>query len=391
MRKLWIILLSITAISVHAQKFERLAKTPPMGWNSWNKFGCDINETIIKEIADAMVSNGMKSAGYQYIVIDDCWQIGRDSLGNIIADPERFPSGMKKLGEYIHSKGLKFGIYSDAGTETCQRRPGSRGYEFQDARTYAEWGVDFLKYDWCYHGKQTQEPSYITMRDAIYKAGRPMVYSICEWGTGKPWEWGKDVGHLWRTTEDIINCFDCINDWGGLGVMQIIDLEASLGNYSGPDHWNDPDMLEVGNGVLTVGEERLHISMWSMFSAPLMAGNDIRKMSTETTKLLTNKEVIAIDQDSLGFSAIRWMKYGDLEVWFKALSNGEYAFCILNRGKDPITINQDLKTTIKRKFTIDNNFIIRDVWKQKDIGTTKDNFVQVIPGHDAVLLKLIKR
>ena len=389
MRLILLLILSMSCLSMRAQKNEELAKTPPMGWNSWNKFECKINETIIKEVADAMASNGMKKAGYEYIVIDDCWQVGRDSLGNILADPERFPSGMKSLGEYIHSKGLKFGIYSDAGTATCQGRPGSRGYEFQDARTYAKWGVDFLKYDWCNHGKQSAEASYTLMRDAINKAGRPMVFSICEWGTTKPWEWGKSVGHLWRTTEDIINCFDCTNNWGGLGVLQIIDLHTAIGDFSGPGHWNDPDMLEIGNGVLTPNEERLHMSMWAMFSAPLIAGNDIRNMSAETMKILTNKEVLDIDQDKLGISATRWMKYKDFEVWFKPLSDGNYAYCIINRSNQPVIINQDLKATIKQ-YKIDGSYRVRDLWKHKDIGSTKDNMVTTIAGHDVLMLKLTK-
>ena len=383
--------LSLAVCLLHAQKFEKLAQTPPMGWNSWNKFGCDINENIIKEIADAMVKTGMKKAGYEYIVIDDCWQIDRDSNGNILADPERFPSGMKSLGEYIHSKGLKFGIYSDAGTLTCQRRPGSRGYEFQDARTYAEWGVDYLKYDWCNHGEQNSKASYTLMRDALYKAGRPIVLSICEWGTTKPWEWAKDIGHLWRTTEDIINCFDCVNYWGGMGVLQIIDLSAPIGDYSGPGHWNDPDMLEIGNGVLAASEERVHLSMWAMFSAPLMAGNDLRSMADETIEILTNKEIVDIDQDPLGISAIRWMKYGDLEIWFKPLSDNNYAFCIINRSNEPISINQDLKTTIKKKYIIGGSYTVRDLWKHKNIGSTKDKIVATIPGHDVLMLKLISQ
>ncbi len=383
--------LSLAVCLLHAQKFEKLAQTPPMGWNSWNKFGCDINENIIKEIADAMVKTGMQKAGYEYIVIDDCWQIDRDSNGNILADPERFPSGMKSLGEYIHSKGLKFGIYSDAGTLTCQRRPGSRGYEFQDARTYAEWGVDYLKYDWCNHGEQNSKASYTLMRDALYKAGRPIVLSICEWGTTKPWEWAKDIGHLWRTTEDIINCFDCVNYWGGMGVLQIIDLSAPIGDYSGPGHWNDPDMLEIGNGVLAASEERVHLSMWAMFSAPLMAGNDLRSMADETIEILTNKEVVDIDQDPLGISAIRWMKYGDLEIWFKPLSENNYAFCIINRSNEPISINQDLKTTIKKKYIIGGSYTVRDLWKHKNIGSTKGNIVATIPAHDVLMLKLISQ
>jgi len=390
MKTKFLVVLMCLATGLFAQKFEDLAKTPPMGWNSWNKFACDISEKTIKEIADSMVSSGMRDAGYIYLVIDDCWQVDRDSAGNIVADPKRFPSGMKSLGDYIHSKGLKFGIYSDAGTATCQGRPGSRGYEFQDARTYASWGVDYLKYDWCNHGKQNSESSYTTMRDALYKAGRPVVFSICEWGTTKPWEWGKNVGHLWRSTEDIINCFDCKNYWGGLGVMQIIDLFTEIGDYSGPGHWNDADMLEVGNGVLTPFEERLHFSMWAMFSSPLMAGNDIRQMPKQTAGILTNREVIAIDQDKLGISAIRWMKYGDLEIWFKPLDRGDYAFCFINRGGQPVSFDQDLKTTIKKKYVIDGSYALRDLWKHEDCGSTKDNVKGTLAAHEVLLLRLTK-
>jgi len=230
-----IFLLFITGGAM-AQKFEGLAKTPPMGWNSWNKFGCDVNEDMIKQMADAMVSSGMKDAGYQYIVIDDCWQVDRDKNGNIIPDPQRFKSGMKALADYVHSKGLKFGVYSDAGTNTCQGRPGGRGHEYQDALMYASWGVDYLKYDWCNTGKQDAEASYSTMRDALHAAGRPIVFSLCEWGSHEPWKWAGDVGNLWRTTGDIQDCFDCTVGWGGNGVVQIIDQNGKLARYAGPGH-----------------------------------------------------------------------------------------------------------------------------------------------------------
>ena len=379
-----------------AQKFENLAKIPPMGWNSWNKFGCNINEKLIKEIADAMVTSGMKGAGYEYIVIDDCWQIKRDSNGNIIPDPERFPSGIKALADYVHSKGLKFGIYSDAGTKTCQRRPGSRGYEYQDARTYASWGVDYLKYDWCFTGTQNAEASYKTMRDALYAAGRPIVLSICEWGKNKPWLWARDIGHLWRTTEDIQDCWDCVNNWGGLGVVKILDKQVKLRKYAGPGHWNDPDMLQVGNRGLTINESRAHFSLWCMLAAPLMAGNDLRNMPGTIRDILTNKEVIALDQDPLGIQALKWMDYGDLEIWFKPLKNGDLAFCFLNRSKTPEKINFDLKRRIydvdivRKVYTIDGSFEIRDLWKHKVIGSTKGSLKALIPGRDVLLVKLSK-
>src|SRR5512133_1497379 len=256
-----IVLLMISAMSF-AQKFENLAPVPPMGWNSWNKFGCNVNEKMLREVADAMVSTGMKDAGYNYLVVDDCWHGQRDSLGFIQADPEHFPSGIKALTDYIHSKGLKFGIYSCAGNKTCAGRPASRGHEYQDALQYARWGVDYLKYDWCDTEGLNAPSAYTTMRDALFAAGRPIVFSLCEWGNNKPWEWGAKVGHLWRTTGDIAPCFDCEDNhgtWSSWGVMKILDMQKDLRQFAGPGHWNDPDMMEVGNGM-KVNEDRAHFS-----------------------------------------------------------------------------------------------------------------------------------
>jgi alpha-galactosidase len=391
MKKGLIIILIILTISfLSAQKFKNLAKTPPMGWNSWNCFGPDINEKLVKEIADAMVSTGMKDAGYKYIVIDDGWQIGRDKNGNIIVNKKKFPSGIKALADYIHSKGLKFGIYSDAGRKTCQGLPGSRGYEFQDARQYASWGVDYLKYDWCYHGKQNSEASYKLMRDALYKAGRPIVFSICEWGTTKPWKWAREIGHLWRTTEDILDCWDCVNDWGGMGWTLILDKQVGLENYTGPGHWNDPDMLEVGNSGLTTKEYKAHFSMWCMLAAPLMAGNDIRKMSKGTKKILMNKEVIALDQDSLGKQAVRYKDFGDYEIWVKELKGDELAIAFLNKGDNSFNIIVKWRN-ILRKFELSKNiYKIKDLWQHKFIGTTKTVFKSKLEKHDIILVRLVK-
>lgn len=274
-------ILCFSIFILSAQKFEGIALTPPMGWNTWNHYRCEINEQIVLEMADAMVESGMADAGYEYIVIDDCWQIDRDEDGNIVVDSIKFPSGIKYISDYIHSKGLKFGLYSDAGTMTCQKRPGGRGYEFQDARQYAEWEVDFLKYDWCHTGSQDPVSSYTIMRDALYKAGRPVVFSICDWGFSDPWTWAGDVGHLWRTSGDIRNNWD-IPDAGtgiiyGGGVVINLDMQLGLHEFAGPDRWNDPDMLEVGNGGLTVDEEISHFSLWCMLAAPLIAGNDLRE------------------------------------------------------------------------------------------------------------------
>jgi alpha-galactosidase len=302
-----------------------------MGWNSWNKFACNVSEDLIKQAADAMVSSGMQDAGYQYVVIDDCWQVDRDAQGNIVPDAKRFPSGMQALADYVHAKGLKFGMYSDAGTGTCQNRPGGRGYEFQDARQYAAWGVDYLKYDWCNHSTQDSQASYSIMRDALKKSGRPIVFSLCEWGSTKPWLWAGDVGNLWRSTGDIIDKWDGTEKWGGMGVVQILDLQDGLQSYAGPGHWNDPDMLEVGNGGMSLTEYRAHFSMWCLLAAPLMAGNDIRSMSADIHDILTNKEVIAIDQDPLGREGRRVKRADGLEVWAKQLADGGRAVALLNR------------------------------------------------------------
>jgi alpha-galactosidase len=362
-----------------------LAKTPPMGWNSWNKFGCNVSEDLVRQAADALVSSGMKDAGYQFIVIDDCWQVSRDKEGNIVPDPQHFPSGIKKLADYVHSKGLKFGIYSDAGTGTCQNRPGSRGYEFQDARQYAEWGVDYLKYDWCNHSTQNSEASYSIMRDALAKSGRPIVFSLCEWGSTKPWLWAKDVGNLWRTTGDIAPKWDSGEKEDGLGVVQILDLEDGLQTYAGPGHWNDPDMLEVGNPGMTPTEYRSHFIMWCILAAPLMAGNDIMHMSGETRDILTNKEMIAVDQDPLGIQGHRVRKDGEQEIWSKQLSDGSRAVALLNRGADEQKMTANW-TDIGYPESLSAQ--VRDIWNHKDLGKKSGSFSATVPSHGVIVIKV---
>lgn len=393
MNKIFAFLLVFIVYSSTGQTFEELAETPPMGWNSWNKFGCDVSEKLIKEIADAMVESGMKDAGYEYVVIDDCWQVARDEEGNILADSIRFPSGIKALADYIHSKGLKFGLYSCAGSATCQGRPGSRGYQFQDARQYAEWGVDYLKYDWCNREDQNAKAAYKTMHDALVACGRPIVFSICEWGSNKPWEWGEGIGHLWRTTPDIQDCFDCTVNWGGLGVLEILDKQIGLHKYAGPGHWNDPDMLEVGNGGMTENQYKAHFSLWCMLASPLMAGNDLRDMSESTKTILTNKEVIAVNQDILGKQGFKYLDYGDMEVWLKPLVNNEFAVCLLNRNIEQREITIDWQKfgiwEYGSKYEIDKNMAIKDLWKHKIIGDCMQTFTVVIPGHDVIMLKLM--
>lgn len=379
-------------------EFDKLAQTPPMGWNSWNKFGCNVSEKLIKEMADAIVSSGMKDAGYEYVVIDDCWQTGRDEKGNIIVDKDHFPNGMKPVADYVHSLGLKFGIYSCAGSKTCQGRPGSRGYQFQDARQYAGWGVDYLKYDWCYNEGQDAKAAYKTMSDALKACGRPIVFSICEWGENKPWEWGKGIGHLWRITADIRDCYDCKFNWGGVGVLQILDKALTITQYSGPGHWNDLEMLEIGNGGQTEHEYRSHFAIWSMMSAPLMAGNDIRNMDALTKEILLNKEAIAINQDKRGKSAFRFVELNGIDILVKALSDGDVAFLFINRNNFKIDLNYNWNFDTVYDQSLENGSLymkrmprrIKNIWTQQDMGTTDTPLSKVLEPHESLFLRLRK-
>lgn len=396
MKKIALILLSITCclLGGFAQSgFEKLAKTPPMGWNSWNTFRLDINEDLVKEIADIFIEKGLKDAGYEFVVIDDGWQIDRDAEGNIIINSEKFPSGIKALANYVHSKGLKFGIYSDAGYETCGGFPGSRGYEYQDARQYAAWGVDYLKYDWCNTGHQSAPDSYLLMRKALEKAGRPIVFSMCEWGLSKPWEWGAGIGNLWRTTLDIRPCWDCgevghINEVrveNFLGFTKILDKQVGLEIYAGPGHWNDPDMLEVGNGELTYDENKAHFSLWCILAAPLMLGNDIRTMSDEEFEIITNKEIIAINQDTLGRQGKKIRDDGDLEVWSKELQDGSRAVLLFNRSEKEENIGFDWYEVGLPQNKV---FTVRDLWQKEDLGTFAGDYRANVPSHGVVVVKV---
>jgi alpha-galactosidase len=368
-----------------------LALTPPMGWNSWNKFGCNVSEDLIKSMADAMVASGMKDAGYQYIVIDDCWQVSRDKDGNIVADPQRFPNGIKAVADYVHSKGLKFGIYSDAGTGTCQGRPGGRGHEFQDALTYASWGVDYLKYDWCNTGTQDAEASYRTMAEALRASGRPIVFSLCEWGSHQPWLWGAKIGgNLWRTTDDIQDRWSGRKKWPhgeccSNGVMDILDMEAPLYSYAAPGHWNDSDMLEVGNGGMTATEDRAHFSLWCLLAAPLITGNDLRSMSPETKEILTNSDVIAVDQDPLGQQGRRVGKDGDSEVWSKEMKDGSRAVILLNRGAGETEISVAWNQI---GYPAHLSAEVRDLWAHKDLGQFTGSFKASVPSHGVVMVTI---
>lgn len=397
---LLIALLCVGAVVAKAQKFEQLALTPPMGWNSWNTFAVNINEKLVMDIADRLVSSGMKDAGYEYLVLDDAWMAKeRDVNGNLVTDPARFPHGIKYVADYVHSKGLKFGLYNCAGTKTCAGYPGTRGYEYQDARNYAAWGVDYLKFDWCNNTGLNAKEAYTTMSKAIKLAGRPMIFSLCEWGRNNPWEWAAPVGQLWRTTGDIGVVFAGIKKFGNFtpsSVMKIIDSQNAIRKYAGPGHWNDPDMLEVGNGM-TVDEDRAHFSMWCMLAAPLIAGNDLRKITPEALSILTDKEAIAIDQDSLGVEAYQYSVKDSVQTWVKPLKNGGVAICFLNASYNPQTINfkwadNPLKDELSG-MAIDFNtatYKVRDVWAKKDIGKTTKTFSRALPSHSVVMLRLYK-
>lgn len=380
-------------------KYEGLAMTPPMGWNSWNTFAINIDEKLVKETADIMVSSGLAAAGYNYIVLDDGWMTHeRDINGDLVPDPQKFPNGMKALIDYVHSKGLKFGLYNCAGTQTCAGYPGTRGYEYQDARFYAKLGIDFLKYDWCNTKGITAPEAYTTMSNALKTAGRPIVFSLCEWGDNQPWEWGKPVGNLWRISGDIYPCFDCEfkhpENWSSWGFMKIAEMRKDIRKYSGPDHWNDFDMMEVGNEMNDT-EDKAHFAMWCMLASPLFSGNDYRKMSKETLAILTNKNLIAVNQDKLGIQGFKYAAEDGLEVWVKPLSDGNWAITFLNRSDVSKKVNFDFKKNkIKdADFGYEADFSktdykIKDLWKNKEIGTTKKIFVSELASHDVITIRL---
>jgi len=374
--------------------WDKLALTPPMGWNSWNTFRLKINEEVVRGIADMFVDKGFKDAGYEYIVIDDGWQVDRDEQGNIIVNQDKFPSGIKALADYIHSKGLKFGIYSDAGYKTCGGHPGSLGHEYQDARQYAAWGVDYLKFDWCNTGNMSAPDSYQLMRNALEKAKRPIVFSICEWGTSKPWLWGEGVGHLWRTTFDIRPCWDCgkkthskgVQIENFIGFTKILDLQVGLESYAGPGHWNDPDMLEVGNGELSLDENRAHFSLWCMLAAPLMLGNDIRQASPEILEILLNKEIIAVNQDPLGKQGVKVRDDGDLETWSKVLHDGSRAVVLFNRSD----MQQNMAVLwTEIGYPAHVNAKVRDLWQKQDMGSSVGGYGADVPSHGVVMIKVV--
>jgi alpha-galactosidase len=366
------------ASNAPAAQANQLAPTPPMGWNDWYQYECKVTDSIMRANADALVNTGMKAAGYIYVNIDDCWQGKRDEKG-VIHPNERFPD-MKALGDYIHSKGLKFGIYSSPGPKTCAQYEGSYRHEEQDAHSYAEWGVDFVKYDWC-SGEQVYKPeemraAYRKMYDAIRRTGRPMVYSLCQYGLEAVWRWGPEVGgNMWRTTDDIGGDYDRVSLFG----FQHNGLEK----FVGPGHWNDPDILQVGIGKLSNIEGRAQMTLWCILAAPLLAGNDLTKMTKETLETLTNPEVVAVDQDPLGVQGHRVWQEGPLEVWMKPLADGSKAVGLFNRSESGLAISVRFGA-----IGAGHSALVRDLWARKDLGTLAEKYAADVPRHGAVLIKV---
>lgn len=364
------------------------AATPPMGWNSWNHFRAQVDDATIRAQAEAMVSSGMRDAGYTYINIDDTWEGDRDAQGNILTN-KKFPD-MKALADFVHSKGLKLGIYSSPGPKTCAKYEGSYGHEIQDANTYAAWGIDYLKYDLCglrdqmkaapspAAAHQIMVDAYKKMRDALRATGRPILYSLCQYGDDAVWEWGAEVGgNLWRTTGDISDRY--------ARMAEIGFSQAGLARYAGPGHWNDPDMLEVGNGGMNAEEYRTHMSLWAILAAPLLAGNDLSKMTPETIALLTNKEIVAIDQDAAGKQGDRLSAEGPVEIWVRPLADGSKAVGIFNRHPGSLLATADLQ-----QLGLGKAPHARDVWAAKDLGKIEKPYRVQIPGHGVVVLRVSK-
>ena len=365
---------------LHAIPSNGLAKTPPMGWNSWNKFHTHIDDATVRTIADAIASSGMKDAGYRYIIIDDGWQGSRNADGALSPNPN-FPD-MKALAEYVHSKGLMIGIYSSPGPRTCGGFEGSYGHELQDAKAFAAWGMDYLKYDWCSASRVWKDgdmqAAYQKMGDALQQTGRPIVYALCQYGRASVTQWGTQVGaNLWRTTFDIRDHYD--------SMAKIGFSQSDLAAVAGPGHWNDPDMLEIGNGGMSNDEYKTHFSLWAMIAAPLIAGNDIRNMNPEISAILQNKEVIAIDQDPLGAGGKRISTMGDIEIWKKPLASGDTAIAIFNHS------NEEMRAVVSwDTLDVGKNLSVRDLWAHADRGTTAGAFSQPVTAHGVVMLRLHK-
>jgi alpha-galactosidase len=379
-----------------------LAARPPMGWNSWNTFGRNVDETVVREVCDVLADGGLRDLGYEYVNLDDHWQGGRDAAGRLTADPGRFPGGIAALADYAHARGLKLGIYSDAAHATCGGEAGSFGHEEVDARTFADWGVDYLKYDYCHAptDRGTAVLRYTAMGRALRATGRDIVYSVCEWGGREPWLWAAQAGaHLWRTTGDI-----CDSWAGGSGVFEHgvdeigFDLQRGLERFAGPGRWNDPDMLIVGmGGSGNVGrdmgfsgcsttEYRTHFSLWCMLAAPLMIGADIRRLDAAALGILSNREVIALDQDALGRQGRRVGTRDGLEIWIKPLLFGDVGLGLFNRTAAPVTAVATLSDA-----GLSGTYAVRDLWAAADVGVVsgREGAIEAeVPGHGCAVYRL---
>lgn len=379
-------LASILLMGSTRRQSPTIAATPPMGWNTWYAFGCHDTEAELITTVNAMVSNGMKAAGYKYVDLDDCWQGERDAQGHIHSN-SRFPD-MRGLANYIHNHGLKFGVYSSPGPRTCGGYPGSYGYEGEDAETYASWGVDLLKYDWCsaedvYKPDQVQqiEAAYELMHKAILKTGRPMVYSICEYGMYAPWIWGPKVGgNLWRTTDDISNRLD----YEEYQRMMFVGFgQDGLQRYAGPGHWNNPDYLQIGNGGLDVNADKTQMSLWAILAAPLFVSTDLTKLTPQELSILINREVIAVDQDPEGIQGHRVSQDGPVQIWVRALSHGRMAVGLINSGNSPL-----LGSVNFRALGYFHAVRVRDLWEKRNLGTFKTSYTATVPKRGVVLIEI---
>ncbi|KAJ1265361.1 hypothetical protein BS78_08G070900 [Paspalum vaginatum] len=362
---------SLVAVARRAALENGLGRTPQMGWNSWNHFGCNINETIIQQMADAMVDTGLAKLGYDYISIDDCWAAyDRDSQGSLIANPSTFPSGIKALADYVHGKGLKLGVYGDAGSRTCSNKmPGSLGHEEQDAKTFASWGVDYLKYDNCNNEGLSPQPRYINMSKALQSCERKIFFSLCEWGVNDPAKWASSVGNSWRTTGDIQDNWE--------SMTAIADANDKWASYAGPGGWNDPDMLEVGNGGMTTEEYRSHFSIWALAKAPLLIGCDIRSLSNDTMVILSNVNVIAVNQDELGVQGHK-VQQGDQEVWAGPLTGGRVAVVLWNRGSAEASITAYWSSIGLNESTVVD---AHDLWTDEITSSVQGQLKETVDTH----------
>jgi alpha-galactosidase len=399
-RTLFFILLMLITVTSFAQ--EAIAQRPPMGWMTWNMFGGNISDSLIRETADAMVASGMAEVGYEYLIIDDLWQGGRGEDGRLQPDADKFPHGIKALADYVHSKGLKLGIYSNAAEFTCAGATGSLAYEEVDAQTFADWGIDYLKYDYCGAPEDVESAKklYSKMKAALLATGRPILFAVCEWGPREPWKWARQAGgNIWRTTWDIRDTWEAGQfDNGHAGIMEILDRQVELADFAGPGGWNDPDMLVVGlygNGAYSnrggasgcsTTEYRSQFSLWALLAAPLIAANDIRTMNAETLEILTNREVIAINQDKLGQQAKQVFKDGSLEIWAKELDYGAVAIGLLNRDATAreMTLDRDL-------LKLDSGYLVRNVWQHANLDRLESAMTFTVESHEVILLVLMPK